>query len=424
MFGARLLRSLLGTASPIEAYLDMNLDKEVFQEDEYALFAYVRKHIVTHSVFPDESTLAEAYKEGLIPLLPDDTAPEPPSYYYDRMVERHFHVELKNALFEAQTLLNQKSPMVALEVVKETAMRLTTKKYRKNVVNFSKDSAELVYLEYSKKAKQGDNYGLQLGWPTVDEMSGGLIGGDVVSIIGRPAMGKTWMMLFSALNAFKHGGVPLFVSMEIKPLPLIQRMAAMLSHKSIYQLKHASLNDKSLKNMLAQLKALQTGLPFWIVDGALAATVSDIELLARQYNPSAIFIDGAYLLKHENPKVNRWERVTDNAERIKGELAESLNVPVVISYQFNRESVKKKHGPATVADVAYTDAIGQLSSLVLGIMQQESVETLLEREIDILKGRSGEVGKFKINWLFDEVGGDYMNFTEKKKFIVEDLKYI
>ena len=111
---------------------------------------------------------------------------------------------------------------------------------------------------------------------------------------------------------------------------------------------------------------------------------------------------------------------------IKQMLAEDLDVPVVISYQFNRQAVKDKKKGASEAgleDIAYTDAIGQLSSIVLGLLQPESIETIKQREIQVLKGRNGEHGKFKINWNFDH-GPDYMNFTQYIEPEVKDLNFI
>jgi hypothetical protein len=100
-------------------------------------------------------------------------------------------------------------------------------------------------------------------------------------------------------------------------------------------------------------------------------------------------------------------------------------VPVVISYQFNRE-VKKgaKAANVGVENIAYTDAIGQLSSVVLGLLQDESVETMMQRRIEILKGRSGEQGSYDINWIFD-VGPKFMTFSEiPKQEASEDLDYV
>jgi len=48
-----------------------------------------------------------------------------------------------------------------------------------------------------------------------------------LAIVGRPAAGKTYKVLYMAHNAWwEQKKKPLVVSMEMKPLPLIQRIAA------------------------------------------------------------------------------------------------------------------------------------------------------------------------------------------------------
>ncbi len=54
---------------------------------------------------------------------------------------------------------------------------------------------------------------------------------------------------------------------------------------------------------------------------------------------------------------------------------------------------------------------------MLGLFQDETVETLKTRSIAILKGREGETGQFQVNWNF--VGG--MDFSQYKEVGVEEL---
>jgi hypothetical protein len=48
-----------------------------------------------------------------------------------------------------------------------------------------------------------------------------------------------------------------------------------------------------------------------------------------------------------------------------------------------------------------------VSSIVLGLYEEESVETVQSRVIEILKGRKGEVGRFRTRWDFHK-----MDFSE------------
>jgi hypothetical protein len=78
--------------------------------------------------------------------------------------------------------------------------------------------------------------------------------------------------------------------------------------------------------------------------------------------------------------------------------------------------VQRQH---RLGDRAYADAIGQVSSLVLGLFEDDTVETLKRRNVKVLKGRNGETGSFITNW--DFIG---MNFSEVVQHDVSELNFI
>lgn len=97
--------------------------------------------------------------------------------------------------------------------------------------------------------------------------------------------------------------------------------------------------------------------------------------------------------------------MAENADLIKKSVANAV-CPVVASWQLNREASKKNKGlkggetseEPSLDDLAYADAIGQVSSLVLGLYKHPDPNEKSQRLVRILKGRSGELGEFFINW--------------------------
>lgn len=223
---------------------------------------------------------------------------------------------------------------------------------------------------------------------------------------------NTFKLLYNALHTWGSNKTPLFFSMEMAKTVIMQRMAAMHAHKPLTHLMKAEMTTKAFTAMMEILKKVKEKQEsLWIVDGNLATTVDDIIMLTRQLKPSAIYVDGAYLLRHPNPRTSRFERQTENAEWLKQRVATDLGIPVVASYQFGKEMVKKQKASGAKAgleDIYGSDAIAQLSTMVFGLMQEDSVETQKERVVEILKGRNGETGRFKINWDFQG-----MDFSEK-----------
>lgn len=406
--GMQLIASLL-KAGKVEDIATINIDSEYLKPNELEVYEFMAVHTQQHDAMPADETVAEEFPDVVLP-----TTVEPPSYYAQKVKDRFFVNVMKAGVDEAKQYLKKENmkPLEAVKILTDVATGLTLKQNTTKIIDF-RDSAELIKKEYKSKMKGGDEHSIQLGWESFDEMSGGLYGGDVVSYVGRPAQGKTFALLYTAKHVWKtQKKVPLIVSMEMIPILLVQRLAAMHTHKNLTQLKNAQMTTVGFKKMIKGLEQAGTAEhPFWIVDGNLTATVEDIWGLCRQLKPDILLIDGAYLMKHKNTKMNKFERIDVNAELIKMMLATELNIPVLCSYQFNREAAKKMKKKAAdevdLEDIGYSDSIGQLSSIVLGLFEEDGVSTIQRRKINIMKGRGGEVGQFFINWNFN-----LMDFTE------------
>ena len=395
----------------------------LFRGSEVEPFEFVRGFVKEYGKLPKPETILEHTGEELV------AGAEPSAYYHDKLVLRHTELVVKTTIKKANEFLaaDNKDPEAAMKVMADAVIQAMSKKHSKQIVDF-REAFDLLWPEYlAKKLKNGKG-GLRFGWPYLDGMAGGVVKGDVVSFVGRPASGKTFQMLYAALHGWRQAGPNvepdndqsrMFVSMEMNILPIEQRLAAMQTHMNLTHVKNSGLGTpgvKKFKDGLMEIKGY--GAPFYIIDGNLTATVEDVYMMARQLKPAAIFIDGGYLLQHPHER-DQYKRVAVNANLIKQHLA--ALAPTVVSWQFNRDAAKKskKKGETVgLEDIGSTDVIGQVSSLVLGIFEEENIETVKTRKIQVLKGRSGETGEFRTRWDFA-----HMNFDEIAEVEVEDLQF-
>lgn len=408
----------------IASFLGFGKIDYLFKANEVDAFNFVAAFVKEYNTFPAPETLEAHTGTKLVPHV------EPAAYYHDLMELRHIEFKLKQTMSAVSKLFepDNKDEVAALETMTEAVMELAAAKSKKIVVDF-REAYETIMAEYSAKWSAPDETGLHLGWPKLDGMSGGLVRGDVLSFVGRPAAGKTWQMLRGAHYGWAKAGKNhnpetdqsrLFVSMEIGQLQIMQRLTSMQTHTEADKLKKAAFGTEKLNVLKSGLLEIEDyGAPFWIVDGNLAATVEDIYMLVRQLRPAAVFIDGAYLIKHPTEK-DRFRRVAENVELIKQSIAPLA--PTACSWQFAKSASKKntkKGEKVTVDDIGYTDAIAQISSIVLGLFEEESVSTLKQRKVEILKGRNGETGSFTTHWDFKN-----MNFDEVIEQDVSDLQFL
>lgn len=410
MLGDKFIGSLVAAENGVHEYFKLRPSRDLFRGPEASLFTFVDQYIQRYGEFPTPEAFDNALKAHDIELLPESGIAEPPQYYLDQLKERQMHRALKSAIEKAAEDLNSGNVKTAYENITSTVMDMHFKSNRGKIVNYTEDAEEII-RSHLLSVQRFDDYGLKLGWPSFDEVSGGLQGGDMVSIVGRPAMGKTFLSLYSMLHAWSvQNKRCVFISMEMKPSLIVERLAAMDAGVSLSEIKTGAIPTKRQKDLMGKLVTNQGGTPLYLVDGSLSATVEDIGMFCRQFNAEAVFIDGGYLIRNSG-RMARWERISDTAERVKGDIAEELDIPAVVSYQLNRDSTKSKTKEG-LQHIAGADAIGQVSSAVLALLQDESEgpSTKVERIVSILKGRHGEVGEFKINWSFNRV--PFMDFRE------------
>ena len=398
--GIKAIRSLCGEQDPL-AWQRAKLSPALFKPYEQPVFEFVSKHLKQHHALPQVDTL--------IAQFPDVVGPtevvEPSSYYVSLLENQYYYERINKANLDAQTLLkeNQNAHEQALKILKQCTKDITEQKYRLRILDVSQDAPALLLNAYHKNYIHNEIVA-GFGWPYMDDQFGGAVSGDVASFVGRPAAGKTWLTLWTALANWTNKQNVLFVSMEMRTLPIAQRLAALYTHQPIQQLKTSGFSSQTVQKFYAGLKKLvKEEAKFYIVDGNLAASVDDLFILADMLECRVVVIDGAYLLRHPNPRLDRFTRAAENVELIKNRCTDQ-NMVSFCSWQFNREASKKqKKGQGEqgdLEDIGYTDAISQISSIVLALFQEESIETMKSRKIRVLKGRNGEVGQFTIDWDF------------------------
>ena len=422
MIGGQLLRALCAEQD-VYAFIKARLQEQYFNEqEELKAFQYVRDHVSKYHTLPKLETLVVEF-----PALPK--AVEPWKFYLDQLEEHYTLKTINNSLFACDKFVKEKNSKAALKSMEGAVEKVYACHMRQDMVEFSQDAHMIAMGEYEKAGSVFDE-GISFGWPYLDEQ-GGMFPGDVVSYVGRPAAGKTYKMLFTAHHAWwTQQKSVLFLSMEMGIVPLVQRLAAMHTHLPISDIKKGHLTTLNVagptkSKLESQLLEIQTAAQakLWIVDGNLTSTPEEIYALASHFKPQAVFVDGAYLLRASNPRLDRYTRVAENIEYIKKASAR-LAIPTACSYQFSRQAskkVKKKTGDeADLEDIGYSDAIGQISSIVLGLLQEDSIETLQKRKVSVLKGREGMTGQFFVRWDFQNM--DFSQVAGDKP--VEELSYL
>ncbi len=320
-------------------------------------------------------------------------------HYLNEFIERGIKYDLSRLSETISSKINKEGAQAAFSEIKkfvdetESQLSKATNKYIT-----LRDLKQLLreYIEEGR-LKGEELIGIPSGWPTLDEMSGGFQKGDIITIVARPGSGKSESLVVLSHMAHKFGKKIVIFTMEMTALQFGKRLASFSSKIPGNTLKYGKVSSEAEEQLFSSLPDSDD---YVIIEGQLAKDISEIISIIQDIKPDIVYIDAAYLIKKKY--------VTDRSAIIEGvmndikQVSLQCKIPIVDSFQLNREATKSK--VRDLSHIYMSDSVGQISSIVMGIYDAEDPK---EKIFQILKGREGEYGFFKVHWNFET-----MNFSE------------
>ncbi len=412
MAGLRVLRHVLdmGLKEGVHA-LSRATPYLTYEEDQKAL-DLIRAHITKYGALPHPDTLLN--KAAI--FLPQPM--EPFDHDFDVLKHRFVEDAMRSASDEASEHTAQGDAVGALTKMIGRLLPLTHEHGGLTLTDLRKikDNALAFYAQQLAGAAPE---GQKLGYPTLDAQ-GTLEDGDMIGVVGRPGAGKTWIMLQMAASFWAEYQEPiLFVTQEMSARQLEKRalpLFAGVDPTPMYmgtalQYEVHGLTQEQYVTRLNEAAAMLAGsdVPFLLYDSKMAGTVADIEAIAAMHGIRNVFIDGAYMLRHPDPRLGRYARVPENLDLMKY-YCQRTGARIFSSWQFKRNAGKYDASGETpdLDDIGYSHAIGEYMSVILGMLENpKSLTQINKKHITIMKGRGGQTGGFDIHWDFVK-----MNFKE------------
>lgn len=215
------------------------------------------------------------------------------------------------------------------------------------------------------EARAEDSKAITTGLAELDrQLNGGLRGGQLVVIGGRPGTGKSALKNQIVLNAATSHRPGIVCSLEMTS---------------------GEIAERGLKTIGRQRFA---ELPVWFAECAEFSKLSAlIRLAKRRHSIELAVVDYLQLIESPIGRNELRERQVASLSRGLKRLAMELQIPILLGSQLNRES--EKRGRPSLADLRESGAIEQDADIV--ILISGDVETD-ERELIVAKHRGGPCG--------------------------------
>lgn len=220
-------------------------------------------------------------------------------------------------------------------------------------------------LEMSKNPQ----FGIHSGFHALHKITGGFKPSELITIGGRPGMGKTAIGLTFAVNAAVAGKRVLFFSLEMPCHGLWQRIISRFSKVPVHS---GGVYPDEWPDIEKSVSGLHS-MPLTIDDSS-GLTALDICARAAQFKRKngldMVVVDYLGFVKAADPRANKVHQIEEITQSLKG-LAKALKVPVLLLCQLNRAVDGKDDKRPGLSDLRDSGAIEQDSDVVMFIYRDD-----------------------------------------------------
>ncbi len=257
----------------------------------------------------------------------------------------------------------------AQQTIDETMGVVTTSHSPRHVRDILKETlseVETRAIAYTK----GEPVGILTGLKALDEATGGFKGGQLIVLAGRPAMGKSAVMLHFAREASQRGTPTVIFSLEMQGRELGDRLLLGESEVDNNGYKIGSISGEEWRSIEIANTSL-CRLPLHIADSS-NVTIQTIKAQCQQLKAKGrcgmVIIDYLQLLdtRSSNRNANREREISETTRQAKVMAAE-LDVPVILLSQLSRKVEERADKTPLLSDLRESGAIEQDADMVLFI---------------------------------------------------------
>jgi len=197
--------------------------------------------------------------------------------------------------------------------------------------------------------------GLPTGFIDFDSKTGGLRGGDLLIIAGRPPMGKSTLAINMAEHAALKEGIRASVaifSLEMPAEQILTRMLASVGSVNLGNIRSGKLSEDDWPRITGATKQLQDAKIF--IDDTPALTPTELRArsrrIKREHGLDLIVVDYLQLMSVPGTKENRATEISEISRGLKA-LAKEINCPVIALSQLNRGVEQRESKKPVMSDL-------------------------------------------------------------------------
>lgn len=386
----------------IHVLLQANVDTMLRTHGD--IWQFVRNYYEQNQTTPPPNVVKEQFKD--FDYYSDTGSTK---HHLDELRTEYLNDSVKIMLRSAANHLQQGDANEALNsLISETA---TIKRIVSSVrdLDVSNIDDAVAYFEQVKRMQESGTHGIYTGLAGFDNyLPAGITPGQFGVLLAYPAIGKSWMALYLAVQAWKNGKSPLIISLEMTETEVRNRIFTIIG-QGIWSHRKLSKGDVETDMMKKWMTKTFEGKPsIYIVsnDGVGDVTPSVIRGKIDQYKPDIIFIDYLNLMS-SNTKTESEVVKMKNLSRELKLLAISEEIPLVAISSATPDDVTDMHSVPTLGQTSWSRQIAYDADFLVALGRAPNSDVI---EAVFRKNRNGFLGEFMVQVDFDKGLFKYVDF--------------
>lgn len=369
--------------------LTVNRIDESYFSDLKPEFRYIKEHLAKFNKIPDQITFASKF-----PKFDFVEVTESVDYLINELFKDKNKRHLASVFNGVRDLINEDKIDEAMSLFTRATEGVSGAR-RIQATNLFTDVSR--YDRYIERTQNTFKYYVKTGFEELDTAIGGWDRlEELATIVARPGVGKSWVLLKCAIAAAQQGLKVGLYSGEMTADKVGYRTDTLVGHISNRGIMRGDVGVQlDYKRYIDSVAPTIKG-ELWVTtpsDMGGTATVSDLRAFIEMYNLDILCVDQHSLLEDERHGRDATTQAGNISRDLK-KLQVMKKIPIIAVSQQNRTAVEEG-AVLDVSHIAQSDKIGQDSTCVLFLEQKEDILTM-----HIAKARDSTTGA-KLKYAID-----------------------
>ena len=401
---AKLLSAVLQDKQ-VHVLLQNNIDSLLRTHGD--IWNFIRVYSEQNASVPPASLVVEKFRD----FIPTEDIGAT-KHHLEELRSEYLTDSLKDIIRSAASEVQSGNGPDALDslITSTSALKKNTSAIRD--IDVTDLESAVAYFENVKKMQALGHVGIKTGLPGFDNyLPSGIMPGQLGVFLAYPGIGKSWLALYFAVQAWKQGRSPMVISLEMSETEVRNRVFTIMgeglwSHRKI---SNGEIEMDMLKSWHAKNLA---GKPeFHIISNDQGGEINPSVLRGKidQYKPDFVIVDYLQLMAPNQKSDNETVRMKNLSRELKL-MAIGEEVPIIAISSATPDDVNDLSGVPTLGQTAWSRQIAYDADWVIALGRATNSDII---ECAFRKNRNGFMGDFLVQVDFDKGYYRYKDFEDK-----------